>query len=713
MLTAAATAAAVSPGSEYAAGLGSKTIFVQNASRTANAKTEIREDAELAAQRWVLEDRGADGYALRNVYSGLYLGYDGSRVGASVVQRSYSVLRSCWNLSEVAGQPGKYQIVPTKAETTCIGVESTADGTAVRLVDRATADPSLTAFTLNESTEPVAKEFNESVRDAMIDGFVNQYYHKAATGHVLGGGGWWGDAEMFETILDAFVTTGNPRYREMFDELYIDFTRRNGTDWSNNAFNDDITWMVLATARAYKYFGNATYLTVATDNYNRMYRRALQKFGTLIWKQDQENKLGTTSCINCPATVAACLLGELTGDKTWYDKAMSIYAGQRKLLFNAETGAVYDSGGWKADGTADGDGNRWVSTYNQGTMLGAATALYLHTGEEQYLQDADRVYAHTLGHLVNTDRIINVCQTINGDLCGFKGILMRYVRIYAEALGHEDALDWIAVNAFHARQNANSAGVTWSAWLTKTAEDLRRTEGDDVKDVSNDAFGASTAVSAAANAHINRVFTKDARTVLPADCFDDLKFVQLNAESVGTDAPTAKASAASAYLLFRNVDFGTDGATGAVLRLNSDKRSFAMIYADAIDDAHLLGRNAGLLPREWSDVPVQFAEKISGKHDIYVVLSSEGVEMQTMSFTYEEGGLSDPETADFNISGCPGGVEVETSAEGTFSIAGVAGQILAKQKLMPGRTTYLLPSGAYICTFVSLGGRSSKKIFIK
>ena len=144
---------------------------------------------------------------------------------------------------------------------------------------------------------------------------------------MLGGGGWWGDAEMFETILDAFITTGDIRYKEMFDELYIDFTRRNGTDWSGNQYNDDITWMVLATARAYRYFGNTTYKTVATDNYKRMYNRALQKYGTLIWKQDQDNKLGTNSCINCPATIAACYIAEINDDPTWYDKAVKNAAG--------------------------------------------------------------------------------------------------------------------------------------------------------------------------------------------------------------------------------------------------------------------------------------------------------------------------------------------------------------------------------------------------
>ncbi len=199
----------------------------------------------------------------------------------------------------------------------------------------AAAEPETTVFTIADAGDDVPGSFNADVRDAIMDGFLGQYYHDANVGHVLGGGGWWGDAEMFETILDAFATTGDLRYKEIFHELYLNFLQRNGTDWSGNEYNDHITWMVLACIRAYKYFGYPDYLTKAKDNYTRMYSRASSVLALLYGNRAQENKLSTNSCINCPATVAACYLGELTGDKTWYDKALTIYEGQRRLLFNA------------------------------------------------------------------------------------------------------------------------------------------------------------------------------------------------------------------------------------------------------------------------------------------------------------------------------------------------------------------------------------------
>lgn len=334
----------------------------------------------------------------------------------------------------------------------------------------------------------------------MMNCFLRQYYHQATVGHVLGKGGWWSDAEMIETILDAFETTQCQRYHDIFHELYANFISRNGSDWTYNEYNDDITWMVLACVRAYKFFNNEEYLKLARKNYDAMYDRSLQKYGTLVWKQSQDNKLSSNSCINNPAAIAACFLAEATGDESYYHKAGSLYAAQRKLLFNPSDGHVYDSRTWNKDGTMADNFNSWASTYNQGTMLGAAVLLYQHTGEKRYLTDANRIYDYTIRHLCNSDSIINVCQTISGDLSGFKGILMRYARLYATALHRPDVSDWIAKNAAKAWQNRNSNGVTWSAWLTKTADDLKRREGNREIDVSDDAFGASTAVSATFNA---------------------------------------------------------------------------------------------------------------------------------------------------------------------------------------------------------------------
>ena len=442
---------------------------------------------------------------------------------------------------------------------------------------------------------------------------------------------------MFEVILDAFETTGDKKYQTYFRELYNNFLIRNNSDWSNNEFNDDITWMVLACIRAYKYFGDEEYLKVARFNFDNMYQRAAkQPHGTLIWKQSQPNPLSTNSCINGPAIVAACYLGEMTGEKEYYDKALSIYAGQRQLLFDAKTGQVYDSRAWNADGSIANEGfNSWASTYNQGTMLGAATMLYKYTGEKKYKQDADAVYRYTSNKLTNDQKIISVCQTINGDLCGFKGILMRYVRRYAEDLDRKLALQWIAKNAWHAYQNRmknRTHRVTWSAWLTKTAQNLRRQENGGITDVSDDPVGQATAVSAAVNAHINGLYDKNASQQIGVEFFDEIQWLQLAEKSSDDDTPeTTVSSRDGAYIAFKHVDFGSNAVSKLLLRAKATASDAKIqVYVDNISSETLVAVSKGPLPTSWDNLVLDASKSLSGVHTVYIVLTK-GVALQSFS----------------------------------------------------------------------------------
>lgn len=693
---------------------GTRSAFIENADLKAGTKALMWANTEVAAQRWRLELAEDGSWGLCNLYTGYYLGVNRLGAGAVADQRVYSKYLSRWNLEEVENG---YRLVFAQNTDLCLAAASANEGAALTLVEKASAVPALSVFDLREDDTEIPSAFTAGVRDAVMDGFLGQYYHKASVGHVLGGGGWWGDAEMFETVLDAFATTGDLRYKEIFHELYTNFLQRNGSDWSGNSYNDDITWMVLACARAYQYFGVTDYLNKAKDNYTRMYNRAHQRFGTLIWNQNQDNKLGTNSCINCPATVAACYLGRLTGDKSWFTKAISIYAGQRKLLFNADTGEVWDSRAWKSDGTGEGDFNHWVSTYNQGTMLGAAVALYDHTKDPMYLEDARKVYERSRDHLTNSNKIVSVCQTINGDLCGFKGILMRYVRTYAESQRLEEPMLWLEKNAWHAWQNRNSRGVIWSAWLTKTAEDLRRMEGSDQKDVTNDAFGSSTAVSAAFNAHVNRKFAKSAAEGLEAADFDEIQFMQLDSILDDGATPNTTASAqGNGYICFRNVDFGEGGYEKAVLRLNTTgSRTYAKIYTDSITESTLLGRTTGFLSKQWQDATVEFAQPLTGRHDIFVEAKGIGMKFHNVSFEAGESAiddlLADAEEAVITVKGNELCVECSEGAD--LFVCNPSGATEIKCALTAGTHLFPLPAGIHICRLSTSTRNFTRKITIE
>lgn len=639
LLSLVAVQAAPTVGKTYRIVISSKSMFVKDASFNPNDDVVLWTETDVPAQRWKLEKATDGKYAFRNLYSGLYLAAKSTpAAGVTLVQKSGSVKRTtgAWNIKPVEGLNNVYTISAGDNEGLCIGIDqAAADGYQLKLVEPATVEKANVYCRIIESEVPTA--FDAAVRDEMVQGFINQHYKTAPGGHILGKGGWWGDAEMFEVILDAFETTGDKKYQTYFRELYNNFLIRNNSNWTYNEFNDDITWMVLACVRAYKYFGDEEYLKVARFNFDNMYKRAAkQPHGTLIWKQSQPNPLSTNSCINGPAIVAACYLGEMTGEKEYYDKALSIYAGQRQLLFDAKTGQVYDSRAWNADGSIANEGfNSWASTYNQGTMLGAATMLYKYTGEKKYKQDADAVYRYTCNKLTNDKKIISVCQTINGDLCGFKGILMRYVRRYAEDLDRKLALQWIAKNAWHAYQNRmknRTHRVTWSAWLTKTAQNLRRQENGGITDVSDDPVGQSTAVSAAVNAHINGLYDKNASQQIGVEFFDEIQWLQLAEKSSDDDTPeTTVSSRDGAYIAFKHVDFGSNAVSKLLLRAKATASNAKIqVYVDNISSETLVAVSKGSLPTSWDNLVLDASKSLSGVHTVYIVLTK-GVALQSFS----------------------------------------------------------------------------------
>ncbi len=336
----------------------------------------------------------------------------------------------------------------------------------------------------------------------------------------------------------------------------------------------------------------------------------------------------------------------MTGDASYLDKAKSIYAWQRAHLFVPSTGQVYDSGSWDTTWTTYTVGNTWSSTYNQGTMLGAATKLYQLTGDVMYKNDADKVWAWTLQNLTNSYKIVHVCQTATGDLCGFKGILMRYVRMYGLAFNREDVFQWMTKNAWFAYQNANSKGVVWSKWLTKTTENFM--DGD--KSFDNDAFGASTAVSVAFNAHINRMFNKDAFSLIGAEIFDDIQFMQIS-QTFDDDGSTPNTTRSkTGYICFNNVDFGIEGATNATLRLFSSLGGGSYeLYVDKISTETKIGAVENLIAG-WNTYDISVTTT-TGKHTLYAVPVAPNTTMfHNIQFSNPTSGIAETEVAEKKIN---------------------------------------------------------------
>ena len=419
-----------------------KSVLVKNSSLDENTNVVLWTETNVNSQRWTLSAKGANNFYLTNDYTGFYLAGLTSGTSGNVGQTNKSTAntRGFWEFVPVEGTTDQYYIyLNTTRRYALAAPAEVTEGCNLTIVNTASStniDPARITWTV-EVVEPMAREFTKDKRDDMMKKWKARAYRQASTGWVIGNGGWWGDAEMFEIVLDALETTGDQQYATMFDNLYTNFIARNKSTWYQqgvsgyNEYNDDIAWMCIACVRAYLLTGQTKYRTTAKTNFDGMFKRA-DCYGNdlLQWKHSSTSK-GTNSCINGPAAVCACYLAIAQADDSYYEKAKKTYLAERATLFEMSngkpTGKVWDS-----YDQGNKSYNYWASTYNQGTCLGAAIMLYNHYKDPMFKEDADAIIKWSEANMANSKGIIHVCQTVRGDLTNFKGIMLRYIRKYAE-----------------------------------------------------------------------------------------------------------------------------------------------------------------------------------------------------------------------------------------------------------------------------------------
>ena len=643
-------AAGITSGQTYKiVSAGNKTLTVKNSSLNSGANVVIWTETDVNAQRWTLTVDENNKYQLSNVYSGKILYRNGSVAsGASIIQYNQNTQAAGkWDISPVENQEGLFYITQlNQAGTQTLYLEalSTSEGALLQLQSKKEGTEGDRQKWKLELADAKPNYLTAEVRNEMMKKWADYYYRTQTSGscrnvgNILANGGWWGDAEMFEVVLDAYETTGNPEYETMLKNLYLNFTCRNGSDWMKNDYNDDIAWMVLVSVRAYLMFGGSTYLNSAKSHFDRMYSRALMPSGMLRWKENDSNYPNSTnSCINGPAEVAACYLAIATGDDSYYTKAKNLYALQRQYLYVPSTGQVYDSFVW--NGSTPSNYNHWASTYNQGTFLGAAIMLYNRFGEEQYKEDAQKILEYTIKNLCDDNGIIKVCQVATGDLAGFKGILMRYVRRFIVDFDRHEYVDWLQKNAFQAYNNRNSKGISSSAWLTKAPENFIFTDCTNDCNFTNDPFGPSTAVSAAVNTPINRSPSVNAFTKIEAENFDYIKGVHVKAGS-DDNTPVLGDVKAGFYTAYYHLLFGNNLAKSIELRVSKARSANAYI------EIRLGSPNGALagtvqIPSEgadWQTISGNLEQPIDGKKNIFLVyggLSNAGDIMDINYFLFK------------------------------------------------------------------------------
>ena len=275
-----------------------------------------------------------------------------------------------------------------------------------------------------------------------------------------GSTGFWQEIEQVEGIEDANDRTSGA-YKAQVIALLNGFLKAHGSNWSENEFNDDIAWAVIAYTRGYQATGDKKFLAIAQSNFDIMFARAWDSDkGALFWKTDNNSY---NSCIECPAGIASFLLSQELKDSSYETRAQNLYNWNKANLFDAKTGAVLDCV------STSGKINPWSSTYNQGTFVGLANFLG-DTATAKLAAD------YTMNEMGERDAsgfmIMPQYGSGGGDLAGFHSIGLRWISKFMKDHKLEATyLPWLQANADAAwNMRRTSDGLSWCRWLEPTPE---------------------------------------------------------------------------------------------------------------------------------------------------------------------------------------------------------------------------------------------------
>lgn len=309
----------------------------------------------------------------------------------------------------------------------------------------------------NKMADGMSQALIDKFWGANFEGYADRYYFNygsnlsnMTTNH------YWPQAHAMDVLVDAYMRTGEKRYKELFPLWWNGAPRYNFAGKMNpkdawwNVFVDDMEWIVLAQIRMWESTDNKMYINKARQMYDDWIwptwgpENEFPWYGGITWKTDVEKS--KNACSNGPAALIAARLyrffdqAKFKGGKAkeaYLNEAIKIYTWEKNFLFDRKTGAVYDNINRKGEIQKN-----WIFTYNIGTFLGAAHELFLITGDKQYLDDAILAASYVTDHMTQNG-VLPDAPSGDGGL--FHGIFFRYF----VKLINEEALDINTRKKFH------------------------------------------------------------------------------------------------------------------------------------------------------------------------------------------------------------------------------------------------------------------------
>lgn len=172
----------------------------------------------------------------------------------------------------------------------------------------------------------------------------------------------------------------------------------------HNRLWDDNAWVGLDFMQAYTQTGNRDYLKAAEAMFPFMLE-GVHRDGGLYW-QENNPRMTRNTCGNGPAIQMALRLYMATKDAKYLEFAKNL-DGFMNTKMRSPEGLYYDNLG------DDGQLDKAIYSYNQGTPVGADVLWYRITGDKKYLERATQTAHAALDYLGKGDRLWKGAPSFN------------------------------------------------------------------------------------------------------------------------------------------------------------------------------------------------------------------------------------------------------------------------------------------------------------
>jgi predicted alpha-1,6-mannanase (GH76 family) len=277
---------------------------------------------------------------------------------------------------------------------------------------------------------------------------------------------YWNSAVATNAIIDYMSSSGhrNITLEAMVADTYTVLQvpiPKVGVPGFISDYYDDMGWWGLTWSNAYEASGQARFLQTAIGIFDDMTGGWDSVCGGGLWwtkKRTYKNAIPNELFLSLAAR-----LWRITGNQTFGDWALKEWAWFRTSGMVNGQNLINDGLDIGNDNKTCVNNNATVWSYNQGTLLGGLTDLYLLTNNSEYREAATSIARAAIAHL--TDKVTGTltepgCEpsnTCEPDGVQFKGIFMRNLKYLDKKAAAGTFSPFIRANADLLWANRNAA----------------------------------------------------------------------------------------------------------------------------------------------------------------------------------------------------------------------------------------------------------------